>query len=411
VGRKIVLSADDIVFLSDLYQFIGAAIFDPALVKIVFSGRQKGQPLPWQRITIRPVWLRDRQHWQFSYFDGRQDFTKNYIETEIPARLDEIFALPFRNWMIRGVGEIIEARLSKRGQLLVSRRAEPTVIPNLAHDRAKKAILTEGVDIPYLRAIGIQTADGRVKVAMRDKFTQINAFLRLLADVTPEALGQGPIRAVDFGCGRAYLTFAAYHYWTELCDIETHLTGVDRRTDLVEQNSRIAAALGWEQLSFVQSSIQEYKSPSPPDIVIALHACDTATDDALAQGIRSGSRLILAAPCCHHDLQTRLAKLPPPGPFAAIWRDGLFFERFADVLTDTFRTLILRLLGYHVDVIEFVAPEHTLKNVLLRAVKTAEPGQPKAVRDYLELQGFWSVEPYLAQLLRDELAAIINNQP
>ena len=245
--------------------------------------------------------------------------------------------------------------------------------------------------------------DGRIKANRRSKFQQINAFLKILAEVNEIAALPEPVRMIDFGCGNAYLTFAAYHYLVNILGKQAKVVGVDGQEKLIARNQRRAEELGWDGLTFEQGLIIDYQADPPPDIVVALHACDTATDDTLAQGIRWQSQVIIAAPCCHHHLQVQLKERPSPPEFTAVLRHNLLHERLGDVLTDAFRAAILRLNGYQVTAMQFVSPDHTPKNLLLRAIKKGEDGGETAVAEYTQLQQYWQVIPYLAQLLKTEL--------
>lgn len=386
---------------------LAQAILDgETFVRAAFTGRQRGAALPWQRLTLRPVVIRGRQHLQFSYYDATRHITHNHTGADAAAQVQAALALPFRNFHVVTTEREIQVNLSKKGRPIVSVRptaAQP--VPDLAHDRAKQRILPEGVPVPYLVTLGVMTADGRVKAAMRPKFAQINEFLRLLAETgVLTRLERSPVEIVDFGCGSAALTFALYHYMNEVLGVPARMTGVDLKGELIARHQETAAALGWEGIGFVEMAIADYVSPVAPDVVIALHACDTATDDAIAQGMRAGSRLIVCAPCCHHNLQAQMALRPAPAPFGPVLRYGLFHERLGDVLTDTFRVLLLRAAGYRVDVVEFIAPEHTPRNVMLRAIKSGAAGSdPSAAREYVALAEFWQVTPYLERTLGADL--------
>jgi hypothetical protein len=178
--------------------------------------------------------------------------------------------------------------------------------------------------------------------------------------------------------------------------------GVDVKADLLERHREKAKALGWERLEFQVGSIQEFETDVVPDVVVALHACDTATDEALARGIRWGSRLIITAPCCQHELQRQISRVPAPAPFRAVFRDGILGERLGDILTDAFRAAILRIMGYRTDVIQFVSTEHTAKNLMIRSVKTGSTGNPRATEEYSALKRYWNVTPYLERLLDED---------
>jgi SAM-dependent methyltransferase len=252
-----------------------------------------------------------------------------------------------------------------------------------------------------------------VKPSRQAKYRQVEEFLRDLAPVVDDAIASGrvrqpteqePLQVVDLGCGNAYLTFAAHRYLTAVRGLPVHTTGVDVKAQSLQHNTEVAASLGFaEQMSFVQGEIGSAELPVRPDVVLALHACDTATDDALAQAVRWEAPLVLAAPCCHHDVAAQLRRTPTPAPYGMLTRSGILRERFADTLTDAVRASVLRLVGYRVDVIEFVDSKHTPRNTLLRAARTGAPASPEARRELDEVVGTWGVHPRLAELLSDRL--------
>ncbi len=387
--------------MTEYQDTIREAVLDETnFVRATFSGRQRGQTIAWQRLELRPVEVRGKRHLQFSFFDEKQNIVKNYAGDTAVTQLTAALELPFRNFHITTQKETIQINLSKKGKAIVNRRAnEAPQQVDLAHDRAKNTILSEGEDIPFLKVMGVMRADGRIKANYRSKFQQINAFLKILAEIDEIAALPEPVRIIDFGCGNAYLTFAAFHYLQNILGKQAIIVGVDGQESLIARNQQRAQALGWDGLTFEQGLIIDYQTQTPPDIVVALHACDTATDDTLAQGIRWQSQVIIAAPCCHHHLQVQLKERASPPEFDAVLRHNLLHERLGDVLTDAFRAAILRLMGYQVTVMQFVSPDHTPKNLLLRAVKKDERGGETAVAEYTQLQQYWQVQPYLAQLL------------
>ncbi|RME48643.1 MAG: SAM-dependent methyltransferase [Caldilineae bacterium] len=382
-------------------RMLNAGIFRRAL----FRGRRKGQSLPWERVTVRPVHIRGGRHLQFSYFDGRRDITKNYTGAEAEARLDELLALPFKSITVQTAVETLRLQFSRKGRPILHRDRPPpnaAAPPDLSHDRRKSLPLPPDRPDPFLQTIGIMTAEGKIRAAMRDKFWQINRFLQVMEEGGAlEQLTASPLRVVDCGCGNAYLTFAAYHYLTHLRGRKVQMVGIDVRDDLLQRRAEQARQLGWEGLTFEATRIIDYQPPAPPDVVLALHACDTATDEALAQAIRWESRRIFAAPCCHHHLQTRLPALKDASPaMRPLLRHGILRERLGDILTDSFRALLLRLMGYRTDVVEFIATEHTPRNLMIRAVQTARPAGPQFLAEYEALKAAWGVTPYLETLLQ-----------
>lgn len=374
-----------------------------------FSGAQKGTVVPWKKVTVRPVQLKDIPHVQISYFDGRQDITKNYAGDEIAAKVDELLALPFSSITVRTTAEKIRVQITKKGKAIIHRdkvSEAKTEQPDLSHDRSKNLPLPMNRPDPFLQGVGIMTADGKIRAKMHDKFWQINRFLQLISQTTElDRLTGSPLHVIDCGCGSAQLTFATYHYLANVLNRPAQLTGIDVRDELLQKQTQLAAELGWaDDVTFEASAIIDYTPPQSPDIVLALHACDTATDEALAQAIRWESRLIFSVPCCHHHLQTQLPTLEDAAPaHRPILRQGILKERLGDVLTDSFRALILRILGYRTDVVEFISSEHTARNLMIRAVKTASPGEQQFVDEYNALKAAWGVTPYLETLLGEKL--------
>lgn len=380
---------------------------EQTFVRLLLKGQNKtAHPLnpvnPWRQVIVRPVLLKNGRHLQFSYFSQKQDITKNYRLSEADARLDELLSLPFTSIAVQSAHEEKLFQMTKAGKVILhkSRAAAATVPPSLAHDVSKQQALPVGRPDAFLQATGVMDEQGRVRPSMHGKFTQVNEFLKLLEHTGElDHLSHRPVQILDCGCGSAYLSFATFHYLHNVRGIPSRLVGIDVNKTLIRKNSLEGAQLGFTQVCFHCSSIIDYQPEVAPDVVLALHACDTATDEALFQGIRQRARLILCAPCCHHHLQQQLRAVAPLTP---IFHDGILKHRLGDILTDTFRALILRIMGYRTDVVEFVAPEHTDKNLLLRAVLHPLNSHVSAAREYLDLKQFWRVTPYLETLLGEQ---------
>ena len=374
-------------------------------IRAVFSGEQKGSSLQWVKVTVRPVEIKGELNLQFSYFDEKKDITKNYSLADALHKVNGLLGLPFRNIFVESNLGNVQVNFSKKGKALVS-ESRPTAAPapqNLAHDRDKPRLLSDENARPFLQAVGIMTQEGRIKSDMQRKYKQINEFLRLLDETASFSTWNGsPIHVIDFGCGNAYLTFAVYFFLHDILKLDTHVTGVDVNSDLIARHQKKVESLGWEHLSFKVKHIADYQPDVTPDIVLALHACDTATDDALAKGIQWDSKVIVCAPCCQHELQAQLSKIPAPDQMLPVFQDGILSERIGDILTDTFRATILRIMGYRTDVTQFVPIEHTAKNLMIRSVKTTQVGNERWVDEYRSLKSFWKVTPYLERLLGEE---------
>lgn len=398
----------------------GQLLDDRSLVRAVASGRQKGQTPPWRRVELRYVDLKAGRRLQVTAYDDTQAHTSNHAPgDEAEAAVDGLLDLPFGHWHVETATAAHHLRVTKKLEAMVHTGVLDRDASGLdkldqpgAHDRKKPRLLPE--DAPALVALGISDHEGRVKPSRQAKYRQVDEFLRSLASVVDEASGAGrlrtptagePLRIVDLGCGNAYLTFAAHAYLAGVRGLPVRLLGIDRQPQLVARNNEIARALGIDdEVAFEAGDIGSAELADRPDVVLALHACDTATDDALARAVTWEAPLVLAAPCCHHDIASQLRRTPTPAPYTLLTRNGILRERFADTLTDAMRASVLRLLGYRVDVIDFVDSKHTPRNTLIRAVRTgaAPPAEARAELD--EVATTWGLHPRLAELLRDRLA-------
>ncbi len=382
-------------------------LLDPeTLVRAVASGRRKGHQPTWRRVELRYVDLKAGRHLQVTAYDEAQAHTANHaVGAPAEATVDALLEEPFGNWHVNTTTEAHQLRATKKGALLHSRPRSEEVEVDRDHDREKQRLLPE--DDPVLVALGISDHQGRVKPSRQSKYRQVEEFLRILDTSIRDAMEQGhlrqptpadPLRIVDLGCGNAYLTFAAHRY-LHVRGLPVHLTGVDRREGPRWTDPAVLDAVGRE-LDFVRGTIREAVVEPAPEVVLALHACDTATDDALARAVEWEAPVVLAAPCCHHDIAAQLRRADTPAPYAMLTRHGILRERFADTLTDALRASLLRIQGYRVDVMQFVESKHTPRNTMLRATRTGSAAPRGRVREeYDELVDTWSVRPALAELL------------
>ncbi|QSR24744.1 methyltransferase [Nocardioides aromaticivorans] len=382
---------------------------DDRLVRAVASGRRRSATPDWRRVELRWVDLKAGRHLQVVRYDATQAHTSNHLAGDAAAAVvEDLLAEPFGNWTVETAAHLLSLRVTKKGDaaLHTSTRTLPAagaaVEPDRGHDRAKERMLAE--DDPLFAALGLADAQGRIKPSRMAKYRQVEDFLRILDRSVADARARGhlrkptaedPLRVVDLGCGNGYLTFAAHRFLTERRGLPVHLTGVDVKEQSRDHNAAVAAGLGIDA-SFVAGTIGEAVLAEAPDVVLALHACDTATDDALARAVGWEASLVLAAPCCHHDIAAQLRKADTPTPYTALVRDGILRERFADTLTDALRAQLLRSRGYRVDVMEFVDSAHTPRNTLLRAVRT---GGVQPLTEYDDLVATWGIHPRLGELL------------
>jgi SAM-dependent methyltransferase len=365
-------------------------LLDPALTRAVAAGKRRGHTPSVSRAELRPVALKGGPRLQIVTDDGARPYTRNVAPgAEAAAAVDALLAEPFGNWHVETALATVQVRVTKKGDAQVHRTAAAAVPVPQPHDRAKQWLLDPGD--PLFTVVGGTAAKRR----------QVDAFLRALAATLPDDPADlpSPLRVVDLGCGNAYLTFAAYRYLADL-GADVRVVGVDVRDDQRVRNTAIAERLGCaDKVTFVAGTIEDAVVPESPDLVLALHACDTATDQALARAVRWDARWVLAAPCCHHDIAAQLKGRPAPAPYGEITRQAILRERFADVLTDSLRAAQLRLQGYKVDVVEFVDSAHTPRNLLLRARRTGVAPTDGQRAEYDTLTAQWGVTPALEKLL------------
>ena len=368
--------------------------------RAVLSGTAHGAQNPWRRVVVRKVALRDVTQTQVTWHTDKTAVTRNYPGTE--AVVGELVEVPFRSAHIELRSTTIEARVSKRGKLLVSQRAEANAAA-LTHDRVRDRAISP--DAAFLEVLGV-SRDGVVKPTGQRKYRQINEFIRILsATLSSGPALTGPLRILDLGCGNAYLTFATAHHLRE-SGVACTVVGVDRDVETTTRNNERAHRLGWqEHLTFTSSLIEHYVPAEAPDLVISLHACDTATDDVLALAVDHHATHVLASPCCHHDLQRQLRPQTMPTGFRDLARDGVLKEQLGDVMTDALRASLLRLVGYKVDVFTFVPVEHTPRNNLIRATRTPGRDTADAEASVRALAAMFDVRPRLAELLAHRLPA------
>ncbi len=343
------------------------------------------------RVIVEPVELRGELAYRFTTQLPDRAAHENLAAPAARERLASLLT-SYRQGLLHGA----DADWQVLGTTVLRRPATRPVGAR-GHDRRKRYLLEEGTPVPYLVDLGVMTPDGRVRKSRFDKFRQVNRFLELVDDVVPSLPEQGPLHVVDFGCGKSYLTFALHHLLTELHGREVEVVGLDLKADVIEACSALAERVSARGLRFERGEIAGYESDRKVDLVVSLHACDTATDEALAQAVRWEVDAILAVPCCQNEAYRQISS-PLLQP---LLRHGLAKERLASLVTDGLRAQLLELAGYRTQLVEFVELEHTPKNVLIRAVRGGRP-TPDARRAYEELRDALTLEPMLERLLSVE---------
>ena len=361
-------------------------------VSAVLSGPRSAEGI--RKVKVRPLRKGDTLFFQLESFRGAQAFHKN-LEPE--QAVEELMSCmgAFKQLQMETRQMSCTVLVSRKGKVTIKKkyRKEPVKMVSLSHNRAKEYLLKEGEPIPFLVDLGVMTKDGGIVHARFDKFRQINRFLEFIDDIQKELPSDREITVLDFGCGKSYLTFAMYYYFHELKGMDVRIIGLDLKADVIRSCNRLSRKYGYEKLTFLEGDIAEYTGMHEVDMVVTLHACDTATDYALYKAVGWNAKVILSVPCCQHELNRQIAN----DVLAPVLEYGLIRERMAALLTDALRARYLEREGYRTQILEFIDMEHTPKNILIRAVKTGKRRDNQAEIDALE--GALNLSPTLGRLL------------
>ncbi len=347
-----------------------------------------------EKVKVRPLLKRGELVFQLESFCNRQAFHENLSAGEAADRIFE-YMQNMKQMQMETKQWNYTVLVSKKGKLTIKRKAQknPNKQADMNHNRKKQYILEEGTMVPFLRDLGVMTEEGKIVRTKFDKFRQINRFLEFIEDILPQLDKGREVTILDFGCGKSYLTFAMYYYLHELKQYDIRIIGLDLKSEVIRHCNELSVKYGYEKLTFLEGDIADYEGVDRVDMVVTLHACDTATDYALAKAVGWHAKVILSVPCCQHEINRQIENdvLKP------ILKHGLLKERFSAIVTDALRAEYLEREGYEVQVLEFIDMEHTPKNILIRAIDTGKKGKnSKRIKD---CEAFLNVEPTLGRLL------------
>lgn len=349
------------------------------------------------KVKIRPMLVKEKLVFQFEAFENNQAFHENVSAEEAVIKVQKYMEL-FKQLQMMTKTVNYTILVSKKGKVTVQKKGVKGEVKkvDLSHNRSKKYILEEGVKVPFLYDLGVQTADGKIVKSRFDKFRQINRFLEFIEDILPQLAKDKEVTILDFGCGKSYLTFAMYYYLHELKGYDIRIIGLDLKKDVIRLCNELSEKYGYEKLKFLKGNIADYTGVDEVDMVVTLHACDTATDFALAKAVGWNAKVILSVPCCQHELNGQIQN----DMLAPVLKYGLIKERMAALITDALRAEYLEGEGYDAQILEFIDMEHTPKNILIRAVKT---GKKKANKEEIKnCEKQLHVSPMLGRLLEDK---------
>lgn len=350
------------------------------------------------KVKVRPLERKGALYFQLESFTKTQAFHEN-LTPESAVEKIALYMEAFRQMQVETVKEDVTVLVSKKGKVTVQRKKkkENAQKADLAHDRRKRHILEPGIPVPFLMDLGVMTEEGKIVRSKSDKFRQINRFLEFIEDILPRLDKGRELTILDFGCGKSYLTFAMYYYLHELKEYDIRIIGLDLKKDVIRQCSGLAVKYGYDKLTFLEGDIADYDGVNQVDMVVTLHACDTATDFALAKAVGWNANVILSVPCCQHELNSQMKN----EILAPVMDYGLLKERFAALATDGLRAKYLEREGYETQVLEFIDMEHTPKNILLRAVKNGKRNE-KISLEIDKFKEFLDIHPTLGELLKEK---------
>ncbi len=370
-------------------------ILNEDLVSIVLSNPKNKNGT--SKIKVRPIELKKEIGFQFTKYEGTQVFHANYEKKEALKALSDYIAKDFKQAQIIATEETVTVLSNGKGNItMISRKVKSERKVSLSHNRKKSYILEEGQAVPFLVDLGVMTIDGKIVQKKYDKFRQINRFLEFVEDILTELPKGREITILDFGCGKSYLTFAMYYYLKILKGYSVRMTGLDLKEDVIDNCNKLSEKYGYsEGLKFLKGDIADYNGTDKVDMVVTLHACDTATDFALAKAVKWGARVILSVPCCQHELNRQIDnELLSP-----VFQYGIIKERMAALLTDALRAQYLESQGYNTQILEFIDMEHTPKNLLIRGVLKKDAKKEEILEKVNDIEKFFMVSPTIKELL------------
>lgn len=391
----------------DIRKLLSALNLEETLVEAVLSQSRKseaGLEAPYDKAVVRPIYLKEQLHFQVEGFIGPKALHENHEPSLGVARLIELGEQHYKQLMLKTTAFDYDIKINRLGQASVKRSAAPKTRVVLGHNREKDYLLKDGVPVDFLIRLGVMDEAGKVFKKKYDKFKQLNRFLEFVDDCLPalkarlmEKSEDAVVRIIDFGCGKAYLTFALYHYLVKQAGLAVEIVGLDLKEDVIDYCSEVAKDLNYEGLSFLMGDIVNYEGASAVDMVVTLHACDNATDEALVKAADWGAKVILSVPCCQHEFFKALSC----DSQAPIIKHGILRDKMNSLVTDALRGLALEGLGYEVQMLEFIDMTHTPKNVLIRAY-LAEAKRPADLRAFETFMAHWGLEKsYLKTRLKE----------
>ena len=369
----------------ELIKLIEDNVANTSIIYAVFATPLNKAENKFKKITVKPISSNDKIIYQLEKFTDKQAFHENINESDIVSRMMEL-ANQYKNANIFTVDADYQVLVSKKGSMRIVKLSPTKTMSIGTHNKVKKYIIPENEPCDFLIELGVMNKDGKVLAKKYDKFKQINKFLEIVDDAVEKTDLKSDYKIIDFGCGKAYLTFALYYYFYKIKKVNVQIVGLDLKTEVINFCNDVAEKLNYTYLKFENGDIKDYNTNLEIDMVVTLHACDNATDAALVKAIKWNTDIILSVPCCQHEFFDKIEN----NNLEPMLKHGLIKERLSSLVTDSLRSLFLETKGYKVQLVEFVDMEHTPKNILIRAVKSKV--REEAIKEYEDFKKFWNLE-------------------
>lgn len=389
--------------MQNISELIEETINKESIIYAVFSGIRNKSEKTFNKVTIKKVTIQNEIKHQFEYFYDKNVEHKNLSSNETKNEISKLLETYFKQAIINTIDYDYHIIINKKGDAKINKKAPTKKFEEVSHNRKKNYILNEGEKSTFLIELGIMTDQGKIINSKYDKFKQINRYLELVSDCIPYLDKNKTIKIIDFGCGKAYLTFALYDYLVLKMGYNVEIVGLDLKENVIRFCSNLAKKLNYDDLRFEQGDIKGFNQFDNVDMVISLHACNTATDEALAKAVNWGAKVILAVPCCQHEFLKKIKneKMIPMMKF------GIIKEKLASLLTDSVRANVLEIMGYRTQVLEFIDMEHTPKNIMIRAF-FEDTNNSKVIKQYKEFKDEWQITPYIEEAFKGSLTNKLN---
>ncbi|GMQ62335.1 class I SAM-dependent methyltransferase [Vallitalea maricola] len=389
--------------MENVHALIESIIKTNNINNIILSRVRKKDDTNYNKVNVKPVIIKGRLLYQFAYHYTKKVTHNNLDHDDTINELKNLMENYFKQGNFYTLEADYQVLVSKKGKANIIKKPPTKEKVDLDHNRTKNYILSENKPYDFLIKLGVMNKDGKVLANRYDKFKQLNRFLEMVSDCIEQLDKTKTINIIDFGCGKSYLTFALYHYLVEQLKLDINIIGLDLKKDVIEFCNKIAVELNYNKLKFVHGDIKGYEEIDKVDMVVTLHACDTATDDALVKAVNWGADVILSVPCCQHELLKQIHN----NTMKSMEKHGIIKEKLSSLITDSVRGNILEIMGYSVQMLEFIDMEHTPKNILIRAFKKGSYNK-ECIDEYKEFKKFWNIQPYIEKAMGNKLLSLLD---